>query len=483
MAVMSEALRVESLHITVGDRALVEDLSLTLASGATLGLHGSSGIGKTTFARVVAGLTDPAGAVRCRGQIYVGGGDVVNDRAHAAAVRGRDVVLIPQNALTSLPPLLTVGDLAAALGGSGRRAIAPRLVESLAGLGVADPERAIRARPADLSGGERQRVLLAIALLKQPGLLIADEPTASLDAGSRSLVERALRAAQELAGFALIVISHDRELLGRLCTRQFRFGSAPRGARQPRPRPSVPVSATIGASDDGSGAVLAVEQLTIRQGRRVLLEDVCLSLDRGARLAVLGSSGAGKTTLARTMAGLIQPSAGTVRERLQGGDPWRRLERPNRAIQLMFQDPAASFDPRLTVFDSMMLAADRSLRRAPGRRSGVTELAERMRLDAAVLDRGPRRISGGECQRAAILRALLCEPQVLIADEPTSSLDAESAGAVQELLEDLVQEGRLGFLLVSHDLAFVRATCSHALVLEKGRVSWTGPVANLPALS
>ena len=502
MAVTPEVLRVRDLHITAGDRVLVEDLSLTLAPGATLGLYGPSGVGKTTFARAVAGLTDTAGAVRCRGQILVGGGDVVNDRDHAEGVRGRDVVLIPQNALTSLPPLLAVGDLAAALADSGRRATAERLVEALAGLGVADPERAIRARPAGLSGGERQRVLLAIALLKRPRLLIADEPTASLDEDSGALVERALRAAHRLAGFALIVISHDQGLLERLCARRVRLGSDPRhvrrrplGAGAPRQRepetvgcfpqrdtiPFQSVSPRT-AGGDAFRAVLAAEHLTIRRNGRILLDNVCLSLARGSRLAVMGRSGAGKTTLARALAGLVPPSNGAVRERLRGGDSWRSLRRPNRGVQLMFQDPTASFDPRLTVFDSMVLAADRSLRGASARRSRLTALAERARLDPAVLDRGPRRISGGECQRAALLRALLCEPQILIADEPTSSLDPESARAVQEILEELVRERRLGFLLVSHDLAFVLATCSHALILERGRVVWTGRVANLPAM-
>ena len=503
MAVTSEGLRVRGLHIAAGDRVLVEDLSLTLAPGATLGLSGPSGVGKTTFARAVAGLTDTAGAVRCRGQILVGGGDVVNDRDHAEDVRGRDVVLIPQNALTSLPPLLAVGDLAAALAGSGRRATAARLVESLAGLGVADPERAIRARPAGLSGGERQRVLLAIALLKRPKLLIADEPTANLDEDSGALVERALRTAHRLAGFALIVISHDQGLLERLCARRVRLGSDPRHARRPgRQRPvgaaatkqrepetmgcfpqrhtiPFPSASPRTAGGAAAGAVLAAENLTIRRNGRILIDNVCLSLARGSRLAVVGRSGAGKTTLARALAGLARPSNGAVRERLRGGDSWRSLRRPNRGVQLMFQDPAASFDPRLTVFHSLVLAAGRSLRGASERRSTLAALAERVRLDPAVLDRGPRRISGGECQRAALLRALLCEPQILIADEPASSLDPESARAVQEILEELVRERRLGLVLVSHDLAFVRAICSHALILERGRVAWTGRIADL----
>ena len=503
MAVTPPALRVEHLTMAAGGRTLVRDLSLSLAHGETLGVHGPSGVGKTTFARVVAGLVDDADAVTCRGRIVVGGVDVVTDRRGAERVRGRKVVLIPQNALTSLPPLLKVGDLGVALaGGRDAAETSSRLAESLGRLGVADPDRALRARPADLSGGERQRVLLAIALLKRPGLLIADEPTTALDAASRVLVEQALHRAHHAAGFALMLISHDRALLGRLCTGDLALGKdggAVRGARRSRspataaaPPPgthdprresgTTPYDGALTAppsSDVGRRGILAAEGLTIRRGGRVLLHDVRLSVDRAARLAVLGRSGAGKTTLVRALAGLARPSRGAVSERLHGGGAWRRLRRPNRRVQLMFQDPTAAFDPRLTLFESIVLAADRTLRRASDRRPAVAALAERVRLDPAVLDRGPRQVSGGECQRAALLRALLCEPLVLLADEPTSSLDVEAAQAVQALLAVLVVERRLSLVLVSHDPAFVRATCTHALVLADGGVSWTGPVADL----
>ena len=504
MAVTFPALRVEHLSMTAGDRTLIRDLSLSLAHGETLGVHGPSGVGKTTLARAVAGLMDGAEGVTCRGRILVGGVDVATDRRGAQRVRGREVVLIPQNALTSLPPLLRVGDLGVALaGGHDGAATSSRLAESLGRLGVADPDRVLQARPADLSGGERQRVLLAIALLRRPRLLIADEPTTALDAASRTLVEQAFDRAHRAVGFALMVISHDRALLERLCERELALGDHGDAVREGRRRP--PRSAVAGAprpvgpdpgreagttpadaaatappsSDAGDRGILAAERLTIRRGGHVLLDDVRLSVDRAARLAVLGRSGAGKTTLVRALAGLARPSHGEVSERLHGGEAWRRLRRPNRRVQLLFQDPAAAFDPRLTVFESIVLAADRTLRRASERRSALAALAERVHLDPAVLDRGPRQISGGECQRAALLRALLCEPLVLLADEPTSSLDVEAAQAVQTLLSTLVEERHLSLVLVSHDLAFVRATCTHAVVLADGVVSWTGPVANL----
>ena len=425
--------------MAAGHRSLVDDLSLSLAQGETLGVHGPSGIGKTTFARAVAGLLEAADAITCRGRILVGGVDVVTDPRHAQRVRGREVVLIPQNALTSMPPLLTVGELGVALAGcSDESATSSKLSESLRQLGVTAPDRALRARPTDLSGGERQRVLLAIALLKQPRLLIADEPTTSLDSESQSLVEHALDQARAVAGFALMVISHDRSLLARLCVRQLALGSDTQDVR--RPDRQCPVSAgrmteplpgllnrtqqveasstnAPGTRQPGTSSILAAERLTVRRGPHLLLDDVWLTLDRGEGLGVLGRSGAGKTTLVRALAGLIRPECGAVMERLHTGNAWRRLRRPNRRIQIMFQDPAATFDPRLTVFESMALAARRSLRRASDLRETVTALAERVHLNAAVLDHRPRQISGGECQRAALLRALLCDPLVLIADE------------------------------------------------------------------
>ena len=508
MAVAPVVLRIEQLSITVDGRPLIEDLSLSLARGETLGIHGPSGSGKTTFARAVGGLMDAADTIKCQGRIWVGGVDVVNDRGGAQLVRGREVVLIPQNALSSMPPLLTVGELGAALASPcDGSAPSSRLAESLGRLGVAEPDRALRARPADLSGGERQRVLLAIALLRRPRLLIADEPTTALDSASRALVEHAFGQAHDAAGFALVVISHDRALLGRLCARDLALGGGSSAVRQAGRRPASTVVPTeplpgagnrrhrvgmtlIGSSvppsrktDIDDRGILAAEHLTIRRGANLLLDDISLTLDRGSRLAVQGRSGAGKTTLVRALAGLLRPARGVVLERFHGGRAWRELRRPNRCVQLMFQDPIAGFDPRLTVFESIVLAADRTLRRAADRRATVIALAERVRLSSAVLDRGPRQISGGECQRAALLRALICEPRVLIADEPTSSLDPESATAVQALLADLVRERFVSLVLVSHDPAFVRATCSDALVLAHGVVSWTGPVQGLPILS
>ena len=505
MAVAPVVLRIERLSITVDGRPLIEDLSLSLSRGETLGIHGPSGSGKTTFARAMGGLMDAADAIECQGRIWVGGVDVVNDRGGARLVRGREVVLVPQNALSSMPPLLTVGELGTALAGPcAGSATSSRLAESLGRLGVADPDRVLRARPADLSGGERQRVLLAIALLRRPGLLVADEPTTALDSAGRALVEHALGQAHDAAGFALVVISHDRALLGRLCARDLTLGGGSSAVRRagrraavaalpagPRPEAdsrhhglgmtsvSNSVTRRRKADIDGRG-ILVAEHLTIRRGASLLLDDVSLTLDRGGRLAVLGRSGAGKTTLAKALAGLVQPARGVMSERFHGGRAWRELRRPNRCVQLLFQDPIAGFDPRLTVFESIVLAADRTLRRACDHRATVIALAERLRLSSAVLDRGPRQISGGECQRAALLRALICEPRVLIADEPTSSLDLESATAVQALLADLVRERCMSLVLVSHDPVFVRATCTDALVLAHGVVSWTGLVQDLP---
>ena len=508
MAVTPGALRVERLSLAVGGRSLVRDLSLSLKVGETLGVQGPSGVGKTTLARAVAGLLEPADAITCRGRILVGGVDVVADLGGAQRVRGRDVVLIPQNALISMPPLLEVGDLAVALARERDGSeVTSRLATALGRLGVADPARALRARPAALSGGERQRVLLAIALLKGPKLLIADEPTSALDGASRRLVERALDEAHAAFGFALMVISHDRSLLQRLCARELALGESASEVRPWPRRPSgavvtsetrtratdlgrrgetVPARGTATARprlDTGDRGILAAQHLTVRRGAHLLLDDVCLSLDRGVRMAVLGRSGAGKTTLVRALAGLVRPSSGVVSERLHGGTAWRRVRRPNRRVQLLFQDPAAGFDPRLTVFESIVLAADRTLHRAAARRAKVTALAERVYLDPAVLDRRPRQVSGGECQRAALLRALLCEPVLLLADEPTSSLDADTTAAVQALLTDLVGERGLGLVLVSHDAEFVRGSCTQALALSNGRVSWTGPVEDLPSWS
>ena len=470
MAVKPTALEVEHLSIAIGKRILFEDFSLSLDYNESLGLYGASGTGKTTFARAVAGLLDPAGAITCSGRIRVAGCDVLNG---ADTVGVPDAVLLPQNALLSMPPLIKVGELAEALlGGSSNSSTRLRLHEVLTRLGVRDPERALLARPSELSGGERQRFLLALALLRDPKILIADEPTTALDHASKDLVVRALKSAQEAANFALVVISHDRSLLAEVCVRSIALAGRPSRAGQRKGRDSrYSLKRTSGLSSrrdpalpEADRGVLVAKNLTVRHGRRVVLDRLSVSLRTGAQLGVIGPSGSGKTTLVKALAGLLRPTRGVVLERLSGGD-WGRLRRPDRRIQFLYQDPAAAFDPRLTLFQSIALAANRTLRHRERSRSRIVELAKRLRIEIAALDRRPGRVSGGECQRAALLRAMLCEPTILIADEPTSSLDEESALAVRQLLSELVRETELGLILVSHDLAFVRATCEKVVEL------------------
>lgn len=471
MAVNQAALEVDHLSIAIGERVLVEDFSLSLDYGESLGLYGASGTGKTTFARAVAGLLDPSGAITCSGSIRVAGSDVLPGDETAGVP---DAVLLPQNALLSMPPLIKAGDLAEALlGGSSDTSTRLQLQEVLTRLGVKVPERALLARPSELSGGERQRFLLALALLKDPKILIADEPTSALDQASRDLVVRALKAAQEATNFALIVISHDRSLLTEVCVRSIPLAGrrSRAGQRKGRDRRySVKRTGSLTSRRDpapheADRGLLVAKDVTVQHGKRVVLDRMSVSLRTGARLGVIGPSGSGKTTLVKALAGLLRPTSGAVLERLSGGD-WSRLRRPDRRIQFLYQDPAAAFDPRLTLFQSIALAANRTLRHRERSRPRILDLAKRLRIEIAALDRRPGRVSGGECQRAALLRALLCEPTILIADEPTSSLDEESALAVRQILSELVQETELSLILVSHDLEFVRATCEMVVELS-----------------
>jgi len=473
------ALEVEKLSIALRNRVLLQCVRLLVPEGGCIGITGPSGVGKSIFARAISGLAVDSEGVAFTGTVRVGGIEILPDRTRAREVRGREVVLIPQSAFLSMPPYLTVGGLASAiLWTSHRKETVRRLAEIMQRFGIDDPERLIRSRPAQLSGGERQRALMSIALLKEPRLLVADEPTTALDPRNKALVIDALKAAQESIGFALVLISHDLPLLSRLAARIVKFEdnnavdwSLP--TEDVQSRASVVLQHSSADADRGD-SILTASSVSVSLAGRSVLSEIQLELGRYDRLAVLGASGSGKTTLAKVVTGLIRPSLGAVESRVERAD-WRPLNGPSRRIQMIYQDPVSSFDPRLTLFHSVSLAAFGSRRVSSEQRKRIESLAQRLGIRAGALARRPPEVSGGECQRAALLRAFLCRPAILVADEFTSNLDPESAAGVQALIEGAIDRNELALVLVSHDFDLVRRLCNRALVLENGEIVERGP--------
>jgi peptide/nickel transport system ATP-binding protein len=487
----------------------LDGLDLRLRRGDRLALVGPSGCGKSTVARAVLGLLPPGST--CEGTLELAGRDPRRLRRGALRhLRGEAVGLVFQDPMTRLNPLLTVGehlrDTLAAHQPADRQPLRARAEELLARVGIA-PGR-YNSYPHEFSGGMRQRVAIALAMALSPPLVIADEPTTSLDVAVTSQVMAELRGLCEEAGSALLLITHDLAMAGRWCDRI----AVMDGGRLVEEGPSHQVLTTPGSSV-GQRLVRAAREREGRlsvapSGTPTLLEiaelrswhplpsppwnprwlkavdGVSFTLHEGETIGVVGASGCGKSTLCRALMGLAPVRGGSVR--LLGQDlghlRGRDLRQARRRLQMVFQDPLACLNPQMTVGEAVAdpLLIHRLAGRAEARRRAREQLAA-VGLDPpeAFEHRRPRQLSGGQQQRVAIARALLLQPRVLLCDESVSMLDAEVQAEVLALLRDLQGRLGLGLVFVTHDLSVASGFCHRVIVLEGGRIVDEGPGAEL----
>ncbi|GGV25899.1 dipeptide ABC transporter ATP-binding protein [Streptomyces spectabilis] len=525
------ALRVRDLSVTfTGPRGAVtaaDGVTFDLARGEVLGLVGESGSGKSTVGLAAMGLHDPA-RTRVTGSVQVGGTEVVGaSDAALRALRGSRVAMVFQDALAALSPFHSVGaQLAEAYRvhhrGASRAEAGDRAVDILERVGIA----AARSReyPHQFSGGMRQRVMIAMALINSPDVLIADEPTTALDARVQRQVLDLLDELRHEHGTAVVLVTHDVGVVAHAADRvlvmrdsqQLELGPAERvltapehpytraligaaptlatvpGTRlptvdepEPKPRtaarglvtpPERPLAEVAGLHVEfGGGRTL----LGRRREPARAVRGVSLQVREGETLGLVGESGSGKSTTARVLAGLQRPTAGEVRfdgRDISGAAGSAALRRAlSREVQLVFQDPYASLNPRRTVQEIVTTPLRVHTRAGAGeRRERAAELLEQVGLSADHLDRYPHEFSGGQRQRIGIARALALRPRLIIADEPVSALDVSVQAQVLNLLMDLRDELGLSLLFVSHDLAVVRHFCDRVAVMRGGTVVETG---------
>ena len=510
----SPVLWLEGLQVRYpgAERATLDGLDLRLAAGDRLALVGPSGCGKSTVARAVLQLLPPGS--RCSGGLRLAGQDPRSLPATALRrLRGQAVGLVFQDPMTRLNPLLTIGahlsdTLAAHRPAWARRQVIERARALLERVGI-DPAR-YGSYPHEFSGGMRQRLAIALALSLSPPLVIADEPTTSLDVAVTAAVMRELCDLCSEAGSALLLITHDLAMAGRWCERIAVLDGgrlveqAP--ARELLLHPGSPVGQRLvaaarareggrtQAAPDGA-PLLVLEDLRSWhplpsppwQSRWVKAVDgISLQLHRGETIGLVGASGCGKSSLCRALMGLASVRGGRVL--LQGQDLRQlrgtELRKARRSIQMVFQDPLACLNPQMGVGEAV---ADPLLLHGLATRAQARERA-RDQLAAVGLEpperyegRLPRQLSGGQQQRVAIARALILQPQVLLCDESVSMLDAEIQAEVLALLRDLQRRLGLGMLFVTHDLSVASGFCHRVLVLEGGRIVEQGPGAALLA--
>jgi ABC-type glutathione transport system ATPase component len=410
---------------------------LALSAGEVAVLLGPSGCGKTSLLLAILGLLREG--VSGRVDLLARGLPAPN-RAAGRGLLFDDVAVVMQDALASLDPLVTVGDQLAAATGSAPKDSAMALGD----LGVQDPEDLLRRRPHQLSVGQAQRCLLAVALLRRPKLLIADEPSASLDGDRITDLEHNLKLLRDRTGTAVLIATHDHRLAADLDAVGFLFrnGELVEGSLAQVPWPDRRPGAKPGP------VVLAGRGLGHRYGDSWVLNRVDLELHRGQITALVGESGSGKSTLARILAGHLQPSRGSV----QG---------PGRTgVQMLFQDAYGSLTPSHTieglVKESRVADFD------------LEQWARCLDLEPSDLKRPPTALSGGQRRRAALLRSLSVRPAVLILDEPTASLDRPTAIAVTHTLVNAQSRTGLAMLWITHDEQWASAFADRVLRLEGG---------------
>ncbi|MBZ9884720.1 ABC transporter ATP-binding protein [Mesorhizobium sp. CA10] len=498
-----------------GEREVVSGLSLSLKRGETLCIAGESGSGKSmTALAVMQLLPQPAGRI-ASGKIRLfdkDGGAVeltALDERRMRDIRGDRIAMIFQEPMTSLNPVLSIGrQLTESIEvhtGLSHAEAQQRAVEALKAVRISEAESRLKQFPHELSGGMRQRVMIAMALALEPDVLIADEPTTALDVTVQGEVLELLRDLQRQHGTSVILITHDMGVVAEMADRVIvmRNGrmveegatadifARPQAAYTQELLAAVPrIGSGVGrrnpgeaTSTAGQDKVAVVDDLHVRfdlrggffgrVNRRVhAVEGVSFSIASNETLALVGESGCGKSTTAKALAGLV-PYAGGVtiggRELSGLGGDERKAVR--RDVQMVFQDPYASLDPRMRVGD---LVAEPLLIHGIGsrqeRRERVAALFERVGLSAGQMELYPHEFSGGQRQRICIARALALRPKLIIADESVSALDVSVQARVLDLLKELQREFGVAYLFISHDMAVVENISDRVAVMYLGQI-------------
>ncbi len=488
-------LQVEELSIRYGDAAAVQELSFAIDSGEAVGLVGESGSGKSQTALAILGLlpanADVRGSIRLAGDDLLGAGEAKLD-----GVRAQRVAIVFQDPMQALNPYLRIGPqiqrilLQHSL--ADREAAKARVIAMLERVGLPDPERQYRAYPHQLSGGMRQRAMIASALITEPDLLIADEPTTALDVTVQAQVLELLEEIR--AETALLLITHDLGVVAGHCARMLVLENGrlveegathavfarPQHAHTARLLAAAPRLDRAGSLAPSQGAeLLQIEAATVsfrEASRRELhaVREIDLELREGETLAVVGESGSGKSSLVRAALGLVPLRSGRVvfcgsalRPRVE-----KRAASVRRNLQLVFQDPVGSLNPQMRVADIVAepLQVHEAGMSAEARQRAVAAILDRTGLGPGYLERFPHELSGGQAQRVAIARALILKPKVLVCDEAVAALDGTVREQILALLREIQSETGLAIVFISHDLSVVRAIAHRVLVMYLGRL-------------
>ncbi|KAA0916332.1 ABC transporter ATP-binding protein [Aquicoccus porphyridii] len=505
-------LEIENLRIALNgdpEQEVVKGLDMEIKPGQTMCLVGESGSGKSLTALATMGLLPKvlvphAGSIRMKGEELL-----TATPQRLRKLRATAMSMIFQEPMTALNPVARVGaqieevlEFHSDMSQSQRKR---RAMEMMEAVHLPDVDKMYRSFPHQLSGGQRQRIMIAMALIMRPQLLIADEPTTALDVTTQAQILSLIRELREEQGTAVMFITHDMGVVSEIAedVTVLKLGEVmetqPLDQLLRHPQTdytrdllrSVPSHVPRAASPDSSEkVVLSTQSLCktyggsgfIFKSREVnAAQDVSLALQHGRTLGIVGESGSGKSTVARCIMRLIDPTSGQI---MVGDEDiaqmhQRDLKARRRKIQIVFQDPMRSLNPRREIGESII---EGPLNFGVPRAKAVErarELLELVGLPASAVDRFPHQFSGGQRQRIAIARALAVDPDILVADEAVSALDVSVQAQVLDLLAELQKRLGLGILFITHDLGVAAQICDEVMVMQHGRVVEYGPAGRV----
>jgi peptide/nickel transport system ATP-binding protein len=508
-------LQIENLCIALpagADREhAVQDISLSIEAGQTLCVVGESGSGKSVMATAVMGLlSQELRAVR--GNIWLNGESLLQARSQRLReLRGQVMAMVFQEPMTALNPVMSCGDqLDEVLRVHTRQHDSQRhqtVMTMLERVHLPDPERMARSFPHQLSGGQRQRMMIAMAMMLKPALLICDEPTTALDVTTQKEILALIDELQQAQGSAVLFITHDMGVVAEIADQVLVMhhgqtveqGPKHQVLKSPQAHYTRQLLAAVPSLHPPEVVRTPANPVVLRaqgviktyvshdwMGRKqthTALKDASLSLHGGETVGIVGESGSGKSTLARCLIRLIDPTAGEIH---WGDHPVARLSerglRPLReAVQVVFQDPNRSLNPRRTVGQSLTEGAINFGLSREQAQLRAQQWIERVQLPVSALQRYPHQFSGGQRQRIALARALACQPKVLVADEAVSALDVSVQAQMLQLLRDIQNQLGLGLLFITHDLRVAAQLCDRVLVMNQGEIVEAGPTAQVYA--
>jgi microcin C transport system ATP-binding protein len=515
-------LAVDSLSIrTATGIQLVDALSYELRQGQTLAIVGESGSGKSIASLALLGLLPESLTIRGEVQLASAAGmsqlPIANDKTRNAAlraIRGQRIGMVFQEPMTALNPLHTVAKQIAEslrLSGVPKKQWRDTSIALLNDVNITDPADKLSRYPHELSGGQRQRVMIAMALAQQPDILIADEPTTALDVTLQHEILALLNELKHQHNMAMILISHDLNLVRRYSDEVIvmRQGQTIEQGQTSAvfDQPKADYTRTLIKQDFGQALVIAdnnvdkqssvlevsnlkvqfpIEKSLFGTTKRWFdaVKDVDMTLQKGQALGIVGESGSGKTTIALALSQLLSNQARVSGQIVVNGQDISALSKKalrnfRSQIQMVFQDPFASINPRMTVMQIveeglLVQGVDKN-----ARQQAVMESLATVHLPLAFVQRYPHELSGGQRQRVALARALIMKPSLLILDEPTSALDSTTQVTVVSLLREIQHKLQISYVFISHDLKVVRALCQHIMVLKEGVCVESGLTENV----